>query len=107
MKKIKLLIACGSGIATSSMAEMKLIDEFKRRGVPVETFKCSSFDILSHISLTNPDIIVTTAVIDKKNLKSDTPVFTGVPILYGDPSEVYDNIFEEVKRIQSANASHE
>jgi PTS system galactitol-specific IIB component len=104
MQTITLLVACGSGIATASLAETRLREEFKRRGVPVRTFKCKSLDVRSFMDQYRPDIVVTTAVIKQENLSSDTPVFTGVPILYGDPTEVYDQIFEAVEKILSQNA---
>lgn len=39
MKKVKVLVACGSGIATSSYAEAAVKDIAKNAGVPIEISK--------------------------------------------------------------------
>jgi PTS system galactitol-specific IIB component len=100
MKPIKVLVVCATALATSTMATVKLKQEFKRRGVPlkVETGRIS--DMMAMVRQTKPDVVVATAVV-KRDI--GVPVFDGVPLLSGEGTEkLFDEIFEYVEQWQTA-----
>ena len=100
MKTLTILVACGSGIATASLAEMRLREEFERRKIPLKTIKGKSFDIHSLIDQNKPDIIITTAVMTQEELHTTAPVFSGVPLLYGQgKAQFFKELFETVEKL--------
>jgi PTS system galactitol-specific IIB component len=97
MKPIKVLIVCATALATSTMAAVKLEQEFKRRGVPVKLTKGRISDMRSLIRQSNPDLVVATAVV-KKDV--GVPLFNGVALLSGlGLDELYAGIFEYVDQL--------
>jgi PTS system galactitol-specific IIB component len=99
MKPIRILVVCATSLATSTVAESKLKDEFKRRGVPVKIEKGRISDMDPLIRQSNPDMVVATAVV-KRDV--GVPLFEGVPLLSGiGTEELFDEIFECVEDIQS------
>ena len=86
-----ILVMCGSSIATSTMAAVKIEEEARRRKVKVtlKKGKVSDADVL--IQSMNPDIVVATAVLAPRN---DVPVLSGVPLLTNvGQKDLYDKIF--------------
>lgn len=72
----KIIISCGSGIATSTMAAVKGILESLNKDMTI--IKCSVQEIQSHID--GAILIVSTAQVP---FKTDIPVVSGVPFLTG------------------------
>lgn len=103
MKEIKILVVCATALATSTMAAMKLEEEFHRRGIPVKTDKGRIMDMIPLIEQTKPDIVIATAVV---KMDIGTPIFNGVPLLSGiDLDELYEEIFNCVETLQKGGAS--
>jgi PTS system galactitol-specific IIB component len=88
---------CGSSVATSTMAAVKLENEAKKRNVRVVVKKGKVADANILVESMHPDIIVATAVLAPRD---DIPVFSGVPLLTNvGQKELYDQIFATIAKI--------
>ena len=97
MRKIKIVVFCATGIATSTMVAKKLEKEFKRRGVPVKVTKGRVSDSVGLVRQVKPDLIVETASV-KKDM--GVPLLSGVPLISGKgENELYEEIFEIVNKL--------
>ncbi len=86
-----ILVMCGSSIATSNLAAVKLEDEAKRRKVKIVTKKGKIADMNTLIASMKPDLIVATA---QTGQREDIKVFSGVPLISTVGQEkLYDDIF--------------
>ncbi len=86
-----ILVMCGSSIATTNLAAVKLEDEARRRKVKVVTKKGKIADMNTLIETVRPDLIVATAQTKERN---DIKVFSGVPLISTIGQEkLYDDIF--------------
>jgi len=99
MRKIKILVVCATSLATSTMAAVKLQEEFKRRKIPVAIDKGRITDMGPLMDQTKPDIVVATAVVKRE---SEIPIFDGVPLLSDiGVEELYEEIFAHVNKLLS------
>ena len=97
MKPIKVVVVCATALATSTMAAVKLEQEFKRRGIPVKMEKGRISDMRSLVAMTKPDIVVATSMF-KQVL--GIPVFDGVPLLSGrGVDKLYEELFKCVDEL--------
>jgi PTS system galactitol-specific IIB component len=86
-----ILVMCGSSIATSTLAAVKIENEAQKRGISVTVKKGKVSDADMLIRSTKADLIVATAVLQPRD---DIAVFSGVPLLTGvGQKELYDQIF--------------
>ncbi len=86
-----ILVMCGSSIATSNLAAVKLENEAKRRKIKVITKKGKIADMNTLIEYEKPDLIVATA---QTGARDDVRVFSGVPLISTVGQEkLYDDIF--------------
>ncbi len=60
----KLLFICGSSVATSTLAEVKVKQVAKSRGVEIDTYKGKVMDAKNLILSIKPDIVIATAMSD-------------------------------------------
>ncbi|NPV40579.1 MAG: hypothetical protein HPY72_04445 [Anaerolineae bacterium] len=90
-----ILVMCGSSIATSNLAAVKLENEAKRRKVKIVTKKGKIADMNTLISTMKPDLIVATA---QTGARDDIKVFSGVPLISTVGQEkLYDDIFAYIE----------
>ncbi len=90
-----ILVMCGSSIATSNLAAVKLENEAKRRKVKIVTKKGKIADMNTLISTMKPDLIVATA---QTGARDDMKVFSGVPLISTVGQEkLYDDIFAYIE----------
>ena len=95
-KKVRVLVVCGTGIATSTAAENKLMEWFKKRGYNVNTSQCIAAEVTSKAQSFNPHAIVTTTKLPIEKITTEDgktmhvvngiptiPAFNGVPFLTG------------------------
>jgi PTS system galactitol-specific IIB component len=75
-----ILVSCGTGIATSTMAATKLREMLKKRGFLIHAATCKSTEVAGKIRTNRPDAIVSTT---KLTLEGNVKVFSGVPLLTG------------------------
>lgn len=105
MEPVRVLIVCATSLATSTMAEAKLKDEFNRRGIQVKIEKGRISDMDPLIRQTHPDIVVATAVV-KRDV--GVPLFDGVPLLSGIGKEqLFEEIFSCVEKMRDESEEHD
>jgi len=92
-----ILVMCGSSVATSNLAAVKIEEEAKRRKVRVITKKGKISDATMLIAHERPDIVVATAQIGDRD---DVKVFSGVPLISTVGQEkLYDDIFAYIESL--------
>lgn len=97
-KKYKTIIACGSGIATSTMARSKIEKGFEERGILLDVTQCKIGELEGMAKTLKPDFVVHTVVLPKDQ-KFDCLVFSGVPFLTGvGMKKTLDEIIEAIKK---------
>lgn len=79
-KSKKVLVACGTSIATATVVATKVRELGQEAGVQVTTVQCKAAEIRSRVSSYAPDLIVATTPIPKD---LGVPSFNGVPFLSG------------------------
>lgn len=90
-----ILVMCGSSIATTNLAAVKLEDEARRRKIKIVTKKGKIADMNTLIESVKPDLIVATAQTSERN---DIKVFSGVPLISTlGQDKLYDDIFAYIK----------
>lgn len=80
--KYKAIIACGSGVATSTMARKKIEKGFEERGLKIEIIQCKIGELENLSKAQKPDFVIHTVILPQ-GLSFDCPVFSGVPFLTG------------------------
>jgi len=91
---VKILIACGTGICTSTMAADKLKRELEKRGKvnKVVITQCKVAELVSKAD--GYDLIIATTEVSGK---VTTPVISGLPFLTGvGMGKVVDEIIEKL-----------
>lgn len=58
-RKIKVLVACGAGIAQSSMLQMMLNNYLDKKKIPYESQKCTFYELQNKVKSWNPDFVYT------------------------------------------------
>ncbi len=93
-----ILVMCGSSIATSTLAAVKIEEEAERRKIRVDVKKGKVADADMLVKFTKADIIVSTSMMESRD---DVPVFSGVPLLTGiGQKELYDQIFAAIQAMK-------
>lgn len=80
MPVLRILVSCGTGIATSTLAADKIKRLLKIRGIEVTTSSCKAVEVVSKISSFRPHAIVSTTHV---SAKLPVKVFNGLPLLSG------------------------
>jgi PTS system galactitol-specific IIB component len=75
--KKKVLVACGTGIATSTVVTIKIQEALKKNNIDADVIQCKVAEIPSKID--GADLIVTTTVYEN----SKVPVIRGLSFLTG------------------------
>ncbi|MCC3145598.1 PTS sugar transporter subunit IIB [Halanaerobium sp. Z-7514] len=78
--KKKIIVACGTGIATSTAVKSKIYDYLKEKGMNVEIDQCKISELKSQIENTKADLVVTTGPVGGNY---NLPVVNGVSFLTG------------------------
>lgn len=79
MKKIKILVACATGVATSTIVEQKLKEICKKNKLNCEVLRCNMAQISNYIS--QVDIIMPTT--RYSNDKTSKPIINALPFITG------------------------
>jgi PTS system galactitol-specific IIB component len=80
MQRKRVLVACGTSIATATHAANAVKDLAKEAGIEVEIAQCKAAEIHGKIQTFSPDIIVAMTPVPND---LGVPVFKGVPFLSG------------------------
>jgi PTS system galactitol-specific IIB component len=93
-KPYRILVACGTAIATSTHVGMKLKELLAERGKDVSIQQCRVAEIPTYMD--SVDAIVATAQVP---YNVNVPVYNGIPFLTGiGLEEVIDKINAEIER---------
>ncbi|MDO9545694.1 MAG: hypothetical protein Q7J07_02960 [Pelolinea sp.] len=109
-KNVRLLIVCGTGIATSTAAEYKIKEWFEKRNYNLKTTCCIASEVNAKAKSFNPHAIITTTKIKLVKIETengetkhevdgipDIPAFNGVPFLTGiAEEELVDRICKSI-----------
>ncbi len=95
-KKAKVLIACGTGIATSTAVREKVEEALKERGYIVNMKQCKIAELNSQIKALDPDVVITTGPVEGSY---EAPLITGVNFLTGIGTE--EKIKEIINEIEN------
>lgn len=92
-----ILVMCGSSVATTNLAAVKLENEAKKRKIKIVTKKGKIADFNMLVNMHKPDLVVATSQThDRDNVK----VFSGVPLVTTIGQEkLYDDIFAYIEEI--------
>jgi galactitol-specific phosphotransferase system IIB component len=109
-RKVIFLVACGCSIATSTMvSEILKEDLVRQRKYRAEFSHCKTSELLTKVDLIQPDIVITTAPIDRDWIEkwkaSGIYYFKGTPFLTGvglDP--IMKSILELMEEMNSKNS---
>ena len=89
-KVFKIVVACGTAIATSTHVAIKIKELLEERGIKVHTIQCRVQEVPSLAP--DADLVVATAQVP---FDIDVPVVDGIPFLTGiGVKEVIDKIEE-------------
>lgn len=89
----KIVIACGAGLATSSMVKDKVEQILKKNSIPFKTIQCTLTEVDNYDG--DVDLIITTMQVRKKY---ESPVVSGSAYLSGVNEEaVTEQILEILK----------
>lgn len=87
-KVYKIVVACGTAIATSTHVAMKLKELLAERGLKIHTVQCRVPEVPAHAP--DADLVIATAQVP---YDIDVPVVDGIPFLTGiGVKEVVDKI---------------
>ena len=96
MVKKRVLVACGTSIATATHAAYAVLDLAKDAGIDIETAQCKAAEIHGKIQTYSPHIIIAMTPVPD-NLGA--PTFNGVPFLSGiGLDQLKADILEELRK---------
>jgi PTS system galactitol-specific IIB component len=78
--KIRVLVACGTSIATATVAANKVREIAEKAGLKVDVAQCKALELRGKIQTYNPHVIVAMTPVPKD---LGIPVFNGIPFLSG------------------------
>ncbi len=89
----RILIVCGTGIATSTVVAKKVEEELKKRGIEVETRQCKASEVTSNLE--GIDLIVSTTPVPEN---IGVPVVRTLAFLTGvGEEEAIEEIIKKIK----------
>lgn len=80
MARLRVLIACGTAIATATHVANSVKDAAREAGIDIETSQCKASEIRGKMQTFSPHLIVATTPVPSD---LGVPVFSGVPFLSG------------------------
>lgn len=94
-EKKRILVACGTGMATSTAAAESLRESLEEQGLNPEIAQCKISEVKSYVDSFEPHVIVTTAQVSDD---FGIPIFSGRPFLTGiGEEEVVEEIVEAIR----------
>ncbi|MFN3309656.1 MAG: PTS sugar transporter subunit IIB [Anaerolineales bacterium] len=80
IEKKRILVACGTSIATATVAATKVKEIAEQAGIPVEVVQCKAGEIRGRVQTFHPHLIVAMTPVPPD---LGVPVIMGVPFLSG------------------------
>jgi PTS system galactitol-specific IIB component len=97
MYKVKILVVCGSGVATSMHAAFKLREYLDDRKISAIIDGAGNNELEGRAG--SYDIIISNTMV---TAKIDKPVFSAIPLLTGiGESELVAQVVEAIKKVQA------
>ncbi len=94
MKSKKIVIACGTGIATSTVVAEKVEEACRKEGIKADISQCKVTELNSYSS--GADLIISTTFVSGNY---DVPVISGLPFITGvGEEETIKKIIDELKK---------
>ena len=94
----KVLVCCGTGIATSVQVANKLQRMLRDRGVAATMKECKTANVAAQVETFQPDAIVVTTAINPPD--EGVKVYLGTPLLTGvGADELADQIADDLKAL--------
>lgn len=91
----RVLVVCGTAIATSTVVAEKILEEAKKQNLDVSVTKCKASEVKMYAQ--NADLIVTTTILNANDLGKE--VINALPLITGiGEKEVLNKIIEEIKK---------
>ncbi len=95
-KEIRILVACGTAIATATLVATKIEEWFRKKNIPVSVARCKAFEVAGKVEVFKPDVIVANTTISERDAKG-IPIVNGFPFITGiGEEEAIEQIFEIV-----------
>lgn len=89
-----ILVACGNGVATSTMVASKVRDAIEQNGLKANVSQCKLLEVPSKQE--SYDLIVATGKFDNESVTK--PIISGMPLLTGiGAEEVLNKIIDFIK----------
>jgi len=88
---MKIIIACGSGVATSTMIAAKVEDLLKKNNLQAQIVQCSLNEVDGHLK----DATLVVTAMGRLEVK-DIPVIVALPYITGMGAEVTDAQIESI-----------
>ena len=96
-RKLKVILVCGSGIATSTMVYPVVEDILREGGYNFHIIKGNFHDIKNY---TNLDMILTTMVsLPKEVINLGVPIVYVSSLLHGNKTDVAKNIYDILEKM--------
>jgi len=93
----RILVACGNGIATSTVVASKIRSYMEEKGLPVDTTQTKLMEVTGKVE--GYDLLVTTGEFDGQT--KGVPYVKGMPILTGiNADKTFEEIYEIIKAKQ-------
>lgn len=91
----KVLIACGNGVATSTMVAMRVRETLKQNNIDATVDQCKLLEIPAKGN--NYDLVITTGKYDNVSAVT-TPIVSGIAFLTGlNKAQVIEEIVSKLK----------
>lgn len=91
----RILVACGNGIATSTVVASKIREYLGEKGIQVETSQCKLMEIPGKIQ--NFDLVVTSGQYDGESY--NVPIVKGLALLTGiGAEETLEKIYDALSQ---------
>ncbi|WP_455464465.1 PTS sugar transporter subunit IIB [Candidatus Hodarchaeum mangrovi] len=81
----RILVACGTAIATATVVATKIKDLLRENKIKAEISQCKSFEVKGKVNYQKYDLIVSTTKVSGEVTEGETRTINGVPILNGIP----------------------
>ena len=81
----KILVACGTSIATATVVATKLKELLKENKIKADISQCKSFEVKGKVNYQKYDLVVSTTKVSGEITEGEKRTIKGVPILNGIP----------------------
>ncbi|RLG48116.1 MAG: PTS lactose transporter subunit IIB [Thermoproteota archaeon] len=81
-REVRILVACGTAIATATLVATKIEERFRKMNIPVSVARCKAFEVAGKVEVFKPDVIVANTPVSERDAKG-IPIINGFPFITG------------------------